>query len=108
VSASRAFYRKFKTDAAATEKRLIYELGDGQWEIPALRKLLKKILPKKSSFDDFEVNHKFPGVGQMVLLLNARRLEQHPTEPGLILLAMEEVSQSTPHPRATGKQTGRR
>jgi hypothetical protein len=70
--------------------------------------LLEKILPKKSTFDDFEVKHEFPDVGHMVMLLNARRLEQHPNEPGLILLAMEDVTQSTPHPRATGKQTGRR
>jgi two-component system CheB/CheR fusion protein len=92
VSANRAFYRKFQTETAGTEGRLVYELGNGQWDIPALRKLLEKVLPKKSTFDDFEVTHEFPGIGRRIIRLNARRVEQHPTQPGLILLAMEDVS----------------
>jgi PAS domain-containing protein len=94
VSANRAFYRQFKLDAAETERRLIYELGHGQWAIPKLRHLLERVLPKKSSFEDFEVQRDFPGVGRRVMLLNARRLEQRPAQPGRILLVMEDVTQS--------------
>jgi two-component system CheB/CheR fusion protein len=94
VSANRAFYRHFNVDAADTEGRRIYELGHGQWNIPRLRQLLEKVLPKKSSFEDFAVEHEFPGVGRRVMLLNARRLVQHPTQPGLILLAMEDATPS--------------
>ena len=92
VSANRAFYRQFKVSAADTERRLIYELGHGQWNLPKLRQLLERVLPKHGCFEDFEVAHDFPGVGRRVMLLNARRLEQHPTLPGRILLAMEEVT----------------
>ncbi len=92
VSANHAFYRQFKVSPAETERRLVYQLGRGQWDIPRLRQLLEKVLPEKSSFEDFEVAHDFPGVGRRVMLLNARRLEQHATQPGRILLAMEDMS----------------
>ena len=104
VSANRAFYRQFKVAPADTERRLVYELGHGQWDIPALRQLLEKVLPEKSSFEDFEVAHDFPGVGRRVMLLNARRLEQHATQPGLILLAMEDVSEHSRPGREDGKK----
>ncbi len=51
VSASRAFYSNFKVTADETIGRLIYELGNRQWDIPALRKLLERILPQDQSFD---------------------------------------------------------
>ena len=94
VSANRAFYRQFKVSAADTERQLIYELGYGHWNIPPLRQLLEKILPKKSVFEDFEVAHDFPGVGRRVMLLNARSLVQTSGQPGLILLAMQDVTAS--------------
>ena len=106
VSANRAFYRQFKVGAAETERRRIYELGRGQWNIPRLRQLLEKILPKRSRFEDFEVAHDFPGVGRRVMLLNARRLEQRPALPGLILLAMEDVTESRGPSRSGRKGAG--
>jgi PAS domain-containing protein len=93
VSANRAFYRQFKASAAETERRLIYELGHGQWNIPKLRQLLERVLPQKISFEDFEMECDYPGVGRRRVLINARRLEQHPTQPARILLAMEDVTQ---------------
>jgi two-component system CheB/CheR fusion protein len=92
VSANPAFYRQFKVSAAETERRFIYELDHGHWNIPELRELLEKVLPKRSIFEDFEVTHRFPRVGRRVMLLNARRLEQHAAQPGRILLAMEDVT----------------
>jgi two-component system CheB/CheR fusion protein len=94
VSANRAFYRQFKVSAEQTERRLIYEVGNGQWNLPQLRHLLEKVLSKRSRFEDFEVEHDFPGVGRRGMLLNARRLEQPPTQLGRILLAMEDVTES--------------
>ena len=73
------------------ERQIIYELNKGQWDIPGLRQLLEDILPKNSAFENFEVEHVFPGLGRKVLRLNARRLEQESGQPGMILLAIEEV-----------------
>src|SRR6188768_3409003 len=95
-SANRAFYQTFLVSSAETEGRLIYELGNGQWDIPALRTLLEDIVPKSSVFDDFELEHTFPTIGRRVMLLNARKLQagQHGE---LLVLAMEDV---TPRKRA--------
>ena len=71
-----------------TEKRLIYELGNGQWDIPALRNLLEDIIPRSSVFNDFVLEHDFPAIGRRIMLLNARRLHAE-----LVLLAMEDVTE---------------
>src|SRR6188508_1491001 len=90
-SANRAFYQTFHVSAAETEGRLIYELGNGQWDIPDLRRLLEDIVPQSSVFNDFELDHTFPVIGRRVMLLNARKLEagQHGE---LLVLAMEDVT----------------
>ena len=62
-SANRSFYETFKVEPAETEGRSIYDLGNGQWNIPALRTLLEEILPLHISFDDFEVEHDFNHIG---------------------------------------------
>ena len=92
VSANPAFHQLFKTAARDVEHRLVYQLGDGQWNIPALRKLLEEILPRDSVFEDFKVKHVFPGLGQRTMLLNARRLKAGLGTPGMILLAFEDVT----------------
>ncbi|MCY2976258.1 MAG: PAS domain-containing protein, partial [Planctomycetota bacterium] len=90
-SANRAFYQTFQVSASETEGRLIYELGNGQWDIPDLRTLLEDIVPKSSMFDDFELEHSFPVIGRRFMLLNARKLQagQHGE---LLVLAMEDVT----------------
>ncbi|MDZ4686185.1 MAG: PAS domain S-box protein, partial [Planctomycetaceae bacterium] len=90
-SANRAFYQTFHVSAGETEGQLIYELGNGQWDIPDLRTLLEDIVPKSSVFDDFELDHTFPVIGRRVMLLNARKLQagQHGE---LLVLAMEDVT----------------
>lgn len=91
-SGNRAFYHTFKVSPDETENRLIYELGNGQWDIPALRTLLEDIVPTSSVFNDFELVHDFPELGRRVMLLNARKLQAgHHGE--LIVLAMEDVTE---------------
>ncbi|MEX2137828.1 MAG: response regulator [Pirellulales bacterium] len=91
-SANRAFYQTFHVSHGETEGRLIYELGNGQWDIPDLRTLLEDIVPKSSVFDDFELEHTFPAIGRRVMLLNARKLQAgHHGE--LLVLAMEDVTE---------------
>ena len=91
-SGNRAFYQTFKVSPEETENQLIYELGNGQWDIPALRTLLEDIIPTSSLFNDFELAHDFPALGRRVMLLNARKLQAgHHGE--LVVLAMEDVTE---------------
>src|SRR5579872_5007106 len=90
-SANRAFYQTFHVSLEETENRLIYELGNGQWDIPALRTLLEDIVPKNSVFSDFELEHTFPVIGRRVMLLNARQLKAG-NHGELLVLAMEDVT----------------
>src|ERR1700686_1383404 len=89
-SANRAFYQTFQVSLEETENRLIYELGNGQWDIPNLRTLLEDIVPKSCVFNDFELEHTFPVIGRRVMLLNARKL-QAGQPAALLVLAMEDV-----------------
>jgi two-component system CheB/CheR fusion protein len=91
VSANQSFYRIFQVTPPEVEQQLLYHLCNGAWNIPDLRHLLEEILPKSSSFQDFVVDQVFPRIGQRVLVLNGRQLEQALVLPGRILLAMEEV-----------------
>ena len=91
-SANRAFYQTFHVSLEETENRLIYELGNGQWDIPALRTLLEDIVPKNSVFNDFELKHTFPVIGRRVMLLNARKLMAG-NHGELLVLAMEDVTE---------------
>ncbi|MBW3572081.1 MAG: response regulator, partial [Gemmatimonadetes bacterium] len=91
-SANRAFYETFRVSMDETENRLIYQLGNGQWDIPALRTLLEDIIPARSVFNDFELEHDFPAIGRRVMLLNARTLQAgHHGE--LLVLALEDVTE---------------
>jgi two-component system CheB/CheR fusion protein len=99
VSASGAFYETFQVKPAETESRLFYEIGQRQWDIPSLRQLLEDILPKSTRFEDFRVEHDFPTIGHRVLLLNARQVVPGDEPARLILLAMEDITESPAAPR---------
>jgi two-component system CheB/CheR fusion protein len=92
TAANPAFYRTFDVSRTETEKRLIYELGNGQWDIPKLRELLEEIVPRNTRVDDFPMSHDFPHLGPRDMLLNARRVELQPGHP-FILLAIEDVTE---------------
>jgi len=94
TAANPAFYRVFEVSREETEKRLIYELGNGQWNIPKLRELLEEIVPQNSRVDDFEMSHDFPQLGQRDMVLNARRVEMQPGHP-FILLAIEDATEKS-------------
>jgi chemotaxis protein methyltransferase CheR len=93
VTASRAFYETFKVDRAETQGRLLYSLGDGQWNIPALRVLLETIIPERAAMDGFEVTHAFPGLGRRTMLLNARKVLYETSSEIAILLAFTDVTE---------------
>ena len=91
-SANRSFYDSFQVSQDETENRLVYELGNGQWNIPALRTLLDQVLSRNQSVHDFEVEHSFPTLGRKTMLLNARPFPPDSKHPELILLAVQDVT----------------
>jgi len=70
-----------------------HDLGNRQWDIPALRELLEKILPGNTQFENFVVEHEFPAIGRKKLALNARRLLQLGKQNEMILLAIEDITE---------------
>lgn len=92
LAASRAFYEIFKVDSGHTMGCLLYDLGDGQWNIPALRVLLETIIPTRVAMDGFEVEHDFPGVGRRTMLLNARKVLYETSPNSTILLAFTDIT----------------
>ena len=92
-SANRCFYETFRLRPKQVLGTPLCELGDGAWDIPELRELLEEILPQSATFDNYEVDHEFPKIGRKVFLLNAHHLDPNTTQPGMVLLAMEDVTE---------------
>ena len=89
VTANPAFYRKFKVLEKDTEGRLLYELGDNQWDTPELREFLERVLPKKKKLNDYEIILDLPDLGRKTMLLSARQIDSKQ----LILLALDDVTE---------------
>jgi hypothetical protein len=111
IAANEPFYKTFQVEPKGTEHTLVYRLGNGQWNIPALRKLLENILPEHTFFKGFEVVHKFPVIGQRVMILNGRRIYRQGNESGsmppIILLAMEDVTEMMNAAEMLARQTNK-
>ena len=93
VMVSRSFYEFFKVKPEETVGQLIYDLGNKQWDIPKLRDLLETILPQKTAFDNYEVEHDFAVIGRRIMLLNARQIQRVLGKERIILLAIEDVTE---------------
>lgn len=91
-TASRSFYSKFKVSREDTEEKFIYDIGNGQWNIPELKILLEDILPNQNAFENFEVSHDFPDLGRRVMLLNARKIWRRQNHTTRVLLAFEDIT----------------
>jgi len=92
-SANEAFYKTFKAAPGESEGRLIYELGNGQWNIPRLRELLEDILPRNSFFNSLEITHDFESIGRRIMLLNARKLGGANGRPAKILVGIQDITE---------------
>ena len=92
VAASRSFYRTFAVSPGDIQGKLLYELGDGEWNTPKLRMLLAKILPERGAMEDCEIEHDFPDSGRRTMLLNARRVFYETGERANILLGIEDIT----------------
>jgi two-component sensor histidine kinase len=92
VAASQSFYLTFKVKADNTQGKLLYDLADGQWDIPKLRVLLGKILPVQGNIENYEVEHDFPSLGRRTMLLNARKVFYGAGSNSTILLGIEDIT----------------
>ena len=92
VAASRSFYRTFTVSPGCTQGKLLYELGNGEWNTPDLRTLLGKILPEHGAMENFEVEHDFPDIGRRTMLLNARKVLYEQGSRANILLGIEDIT----------------
>jgi len=90
-SANQAFYSIFNVNREETEGKLLYELGNRQWDIPQLRQLLGSVITQSANIQSYEVTHTFPGIGEKVMRLNARKVVQHQRQEA-VLLAIEDIS----------------
>src|SRR5579864_4780370 len=93
VVASRSFYRAFAVSPQETEGRLLSELGDGQWDIPALRELLAAVIPDHTTIEGFEVERDFPIIGRKIMLLNARKVFYEGNNSTSLLVSIEDVTE---------------
>ncbi|MBN1662570.1 MAG: PAS domain-containing sensor histidine kinase [Deltaproteobacteria bacterium] len=103
VTVSRSFYEFFKVKPEETVGQLIYDLGNKQWNIPKLRELLENILPKKATFDNYEVEHDFATIGRRIMLLNARQIQRASEKERIILLAIEDITERREIENGLGK-----
>lgn len=92
LSVNDHFLKTFKVTALDTEGKLLYDLGNGQWNIPALKELLESILPTNNPVEEFEVEHDFPHIGKKLMLLNAHRIELEGQYKDRILIAIEDIT----------------
>jgi len=93
VQANRAFFSTFQVQPHETLGAVLFTLGDGQWDIPPLRELLRDKLAAQPRLEDFDVDHVFPDIGRKIMLLNARLVNQGPEDGRVILLAIEDVTE---------------
>src|ERR1700733_14512747 len=92
VIASRSFYRAFHVNHGETEGNSVFELGNGQWNIPSLRKLLEEIIPRRTTIEEYEMEHDFPVIGHRTMLLNARKIFYEGNNSTNILVAFEDIT----------------
>jgi two-component system cell cycle sensor histidine kinase PleC len=93
LSVNNAFYKVFQVRSDETIGKFIYDLGNRQWNIPKLQKLLEEILSDNASFDDYIVEHDFPNIGKRTMILNARRIPRLSTKPKKMLLSITDITE---------------
>jgi hypothetical protein len=104
MAANESFYKTFNVIKKETEGKIMFKLGNGQWNIPIFKKLIKDVATKHTFFKGFQVAHNFPAIGRKVMILNARQIHiVNEAETGvfppitfvappIILVAMEDVT----------------
>jgi PAS domain S-box-containing protein len=91
--ANRSFCQTFAVAPEETVGRRLYEIGNGQWDIPKLRSALETIVSGRETIEAFEVDYLFPSIGRRIMALNARKVYRPGNEIRQILLAIEDVTE---------------
>jgi PAS domain S-box-containing protein len=102
--ANRSFYETFRISPAEVENQFLYDLGNGQWDVPALRALLKDVLSDHHSIHNYEVEHNFQTIGPKIMRLNAVRLSKPANHSDMILLSIEDITERSRLERQTREQ----
>jgi PAS domain S-box-containing protein len=105
LKANDTFYKLFALKPEDTEGKFIYSLGQNQWDIPELRKLLEDILPKNTSFEEYQMQYSPPKGAKKILLLNARRIYQDRKRTEMILLAIQDITTRKQQEKRIGELT---
>ena len=92
VTANKAFLTIFGITEAETHGRRVSELGQHQWDVPALRNLMEKVLPENKPIESFEIEDNFPGLGRRVFNLSARKISQPGNHAHRMLLVFEDIT----------------
>jgi nitrogen-specific signal transduction histidine kinase len=92
LNASRSFFETFKVNRDETIGQSLFKLGNGQWDIPALRLLLRDVVPKSVVVEGYEVEHDFPVLGRRRMILSARKLFHPDNNSTTLLLSMEDAT----------------
>jgi two-component system CheB/CheR fusion protein len=106
-SANKAFYNIFKVSRHETEGSLLYELGNGQWNILNFRELLENVVSGGKTIHGFEIEHDFPHVGKKIMLLNARRIIQEVHRQHLVILAIRDITEHRQAQKIIAEQEAR-
>ncbi len=93
IVASRAFYEKFSLNSENTRDKMFYDLGKGEWNIPALRTLLEKVIPEHTTVEGYEVTHDFASLGHRTLLINARAIRYENGRKKMLLSILDITDQ---------------
>ena len=93
LSANRSFYLTFQVSREETEGKLVYELGNGQWNIPKLRTLLEQVLPQKETIEGYEVEHEFENLGKRIMVINAREIKYKNDQRKMLLSILDVTKQ---------------
>jgi two-component sensor histidine kinase len=96
-TASRAFFTTFKVTRDETIGQHLYELGNRQWDIPELRRLLEEVIPKSTAVVDYEVEHDFPSIGRRAMLVSAHRLFHPDNNSRTLLLSIVDATERRQH-----------
>ncbi len=107
LTVNRSFYETFAVTPAETIGKFIYDLGNGQWNIPRLRVLLEEILPHDTMLNGYEVEHDFLHIGRKVLLLNAREIFRKKIGSHIILLSIEDITERKRSERLQAQESER-
>lgn len=93
VVASRSFYEKFQVNRSETQGRLLYDIGNGQWNISVLRNILGNIISKHEVMEEFKIEHDFLTLGLRTMLLSARELTYEKNPRKHLLLTIVDISE---------------